>query len=194
MKKLTEIAAAALMSATVAGGLAVPSAASAQVTIRLGEPRFWTPERTRTIRTQIWELERDIDRAVRRGTIGNREAFGLRRDLNFVRNWYMTSARNGLTYQEVRYLQDRVNRIRDRLRLQRYGWDRQDYWRDGNRNWRDQDRDGVPNRWDRDRDGDGVRDRWERDHDRDGIYDDADPDDDNDGILDPNDPNPFRRY
>jgi hypothetical protein len=157
MKKLTAYAAAALMSATAAAGvLAVPTAANAQVTIRLGDPGFWTPQRVSSIREQIWRLDRQIDRAAQRGTISRREAFQLNRQVRFLRNQYNTSARNGLTFSEVRYLQDRVNRIRVRLRMDRLDWDRQDFWTTDR--WRsvDRDWDGVPNRYDRDRDGDGV--------------------------------------
>lgn len=156
MKKITGIAAAAMMAATAAGIAAIPTAASAQVTIRLGEPRFWTPERTGAIRQQIWGLDRQIDRATQRGRLDRREAFRLKRNVQSLRNQYQVYARNGLNFQEVRVLQGRINEIRTRLRLDRLDWDREDYWR-GN-DWRnvDRDYDGVPNRMDRDRDGDGV--------------------------------------
>jgi hypothetical protein len=149
MKKLTGIAAAALMAATVGGGLAVPTAASAQVTIRFGEPRYWTPERTGAIRNQIWQLDNAVDRAERRRTINNREARQLHRQVRNLEYTYNRYARNGLNFAEVRALQNQVNRVRQQLRMDRLDWDREDYWR-GNR-WRDHDRDndGVPNRFDR---------------------------------------------
>ncbi|MEO7327905.1 MAG: hypothetical protein ABJA20_15510 [Novosphingobium sp.] len=200
MKKLSTLAATALMAATLVG-IAAP--AQAQVRFGWGTSGFFNPERTIRIRQQLWDLERDVDRADRRGTISDRDAFALRREVRSLRNWYEMSARNGLTFQEVRYLQDRVNRIRDRLRLERYGWDREDYWRNngGNRNWRNGDRD---NRWDRDRDNYGVQNRWDQDRDgvpdrldpdddNDGVRDDRDPDDDNDGLPDDRDPYPNRR-
>jgi hypothetical protein len=165
MKKLTAFTAAALMSATAgAGMLAMPTAANAQITVQFGSPGYWTPERTNAIRQQIWQLDRQIDRAERRREISRNEARQLKRQVNQLRNQYNRFARNGLTFQEVRYLQDGVNRVRVRLRAERLDWDREDYWR-GNR-WRDLDRDGVPNRFDRDTDGDGVpdnRDRFPRD-------------------------------
>lgn len=147
MKKLTALAASALMAATALGAAAIPTAASAQVTIRFGAPGYWTPERTNAIRQQIWNLERDIDRATRNGRLSRGEARSLRNNVRSLRNQYQVFSRNGLSFQEVRVLQDRVNRIRTRLRMERLDWDREDYWR-GN-NWRgDRDGDGVPNRMD----------------------------------------------
>ena len=71
----------------------------------------------------------------------------LRRDVQWLRNQYNAYSRNGLSFQEVRTLQSRVNQIRTRLRLERADWDREDYWR-GDRWQRDRDGDGVPNRVD----------------------------------------------
>lgn len=147
MKKITALAASALMAATALGAVAIPSAASAQVTIRFGSPGYWTPERSNAIRQQIWNLDRRIDRAAQNRTITRREAMNLRRSVASLRNQYRVYARNGLNFQEVRILQNRVNNIRTRLRLERADWDREDYWRGDN--WRrDRDGDGVPNRMD----------------------------------------------
>lgn len=172
MKKITALAAAALMATTALGAVAIPSAASAQVTIRFGAPGYWTPQRSNAIRQQIWALDRNIDRAAQRGTITRREAMGLRRDVRRLRNQYQAYSGNGLNFQEVRLLQGRVNTVRTRLRLERADWDREDYWR-GNR-WRDFDRDGVPNRRDRDIDNDGVPNRLDRDTDGDRVPDGRD--------------------
>jgi hypothetical protein len=147
MKKITALAASAVMAATALGAVAMPTAASAQVTIRFGAPGYWTPERSNAIRQQIWNLDRQIDRAAQRGTLSRREAMGLRRDVANLRNQYQIYNRNGLNFQEVRILQQRVNNVRTRLRLERADWDREDYWR-GNRWQRDRDGDGVPNRMD----------------------------------------------
>ena len=146
MKKITALTASALMAATALGAAAIPTAASAQVTIRFGAPGYWTPERTNAIRNQIWQLDRAIDRAERNRRISRQEARSLNRDVRALRNQYQVYSRNGLNFQEVRYLQDRVNRVRNRLRMERLDWDREDYWR-GDR-WRDRDGDGVPNRMD----------------------------------------------
>jgi hypothetical protein len=147
MKKMTALAASALMAATALGAVAMPTAASAQVTIRFGAPGYWTPERSNAIRQQIWRLDRQVERATQNRTLSRREAMNLRRDVASLRNQYQIYNRNGLNFQEVRYLQDRVNRIRTRLRLERADWDREDYWR-GNAWQRDRDGDGVPNRMD----------------------------------------------
>jgi hypothetical protein len=146
MKKITALTASALMAATALGAAAIPTAASAQVTIRFGAPGYWTPERTNAIRNQIWQLDRAIDRAERNRRISRQEARSLNRDVRALRNQYQVYSRNGLNFQEVRYLQDRVNRVRNRLRMERLDWDREDYWR-GDR-WRDRDGDGMPNRMD----------------------------------------------
>ncbi|MFT4027044.1 MAG: hypothetical protein QM676_09625 [Novosphingobium sp.] len=147
MKKITALASAALMAATALGAVAIPAAANAQVTIRFGAPGYWTPERSNAIRTQIWRLDQDIDRASRNHTITRREEMRLRRDVANLRHTFQIYNRNGLNFQEVRQLQSRVNQVRTRLRLERADWDREDYWR-GNR-WRgDRDGDGIPNRHD----------------------------------------------
>lgn len=147
MKKITALAASALMAATALGAVAIPATANAQVTIRFGAPGYWTPERANSIRQQIWRLDQDVDRAAQRGTISRREAMGLRRDVSNLRNQFQVYNRNGLNFQEVRVLQGRVNQVRTRLRLERADWDREDYWR-GNRWQRDRDGDGIPNRVD----------------------------------------------
>jgi hypothetical protein len=175
MKKITALTASALMAVTAVGATAIPTAASAQVTLRIGAPGFWTPERTNAIRNQIWQLDRAIERAEQRRTISRQEARSLNRDVRALRNQYQIYSRNGLNFQEVRYLQDRVNRIRTRLRMERLDWDREDYWR-GNR-WRDVDGDGIRNRNDRDIDNDGIRNGRDRDMDGDGVRDRRDRND-----------------
>jgi hypothetical protein len=147
MKKITALTLSALMTATALGAAAIPAAANAQVTIRFGTPGYWTPERSNAIRQQIWRLDRDIDRAAQNRRITRREEVGLRRDVQWLRNQYNAYSRNGLNFQEVRTLQNRVNQVRAKLRLERSDWDREDYWR-GNRWQRDRDGDGVPNRMD----------------------------------------------
>jgi hypothetical protein len=148
MKKITALAASALMAATALGAAAIPTAASAQVTISFGSPGYWTPARANAIRQQIWRLDQNVDRAAQRGTISRREAMGLRRDVANLRNQFQVYNRNGLNFQEVRSLQARVNQVRSRLRMERADWDREDYWR-GDRWQRDRDGDGIPNRMDR---------------------------------------------
>jgi hypothetical protein len=148
MKKINALAASALMAATALGAVAMPSVASAQVSVRFGAPGYWTPERPTATPHQICNRARANERASQNRTITRRESDGLRRDVAGLRNQFQMFNRNGLNFQEVRILQGRVNTVRTRLRLERADWDREDYWR-GN-NWRgDRDGDGVPNRMDR---------------------------------------------
>jgi hypothetical protein len=207
MTKLTALAAAGLLAGTLAAGIAAP--AQAQGRYGWGSPGFYDADRSARIREQIWDLDDDLELADRRGFISDSDVFSLRREVRALRNWYEMSARNGLSFQEVRYLQDRVNRIRDKLRLERYSWDREDYWRGyGNtgtwddrngyteptRSDRDWDNDGVPNRIDRDWNDDGPPDRADGDLDNDAIPDSIDRDRDNDGVPNSEDPEPYRRY
>ena len=128
MKKMTAFAASALMAATALGAAAIPATASAQVSLRFGAPGFWTPERSEAIRTQIWDLDRDVDRAAQSRAVSRGEAMRLRNDVRSLRATFQSYNRNGLDFREVRLLQDRVNRIRTRLQLKRLDWDREDYW------------------------------------------------------------------
>lgn len=196
MNKLSALAAASLMATALAAGMTAP--AQAQDRYGWGSPQFYDAGRGNHIREQIWELDSDLDQADRRGAISDSDVYSLRREVRALRNWYEMSARNGLSYQEVRYLQDRVNRIRYKLRLEGYRWDREDYWRnyDNSNDWRDRDRDGYGNidGMNRDWDNDPVPDRVERDWDSDGTPDSVDRDRDNDGIPNSGDPDDYSRY
>lgn len=119
MKHFTTLTASLLAAATVAGGLALPSQASAQRRME----QTWTPERAAMIRNQINGLANDINRADRRNTISNREARGLHRSVQTLRSQFRNYNRNGLTRREVQYLQTRANNIRVRLRMERFDWD-----------------------------------------------------------------------
>jgi hypothetical protein len=78
----------------------------------------------REIQQDINQLDRRITRAEQRRTISRREAFGLRRDANDIRQTHARYSRNGLDRQEVRDLQRRVNRVHMRLRYEQRDWDR----------------------------------------------------------------------
>jgi predicted RNase H-like nuclease (RuvC/YqgF family) len=75
------------------------------------------------IQRDINQLENRIDRAARRGTISPREANSLRRDASNVQRLYNRYSRNGLDRREVAELELRVNRVQQRLRLERRDWD-----------------------------------------------------------------------
>lgn len=84
-----------------------------------------TPARNNQIRQDIASLRTAIDRAAARRTISQREASGLRNDARAIQQLYRGYSRNGLSRAEVRTLQDRVNRVRVTLRMERRDWDGQ---------------------------------------------------------------------
>lgn len=110
-KLILSIAAAA---AAVTATTAVP--ASAQV---------WRiqPAVQREIRQDINQLERRIARAESRRAISRREAASLRREADQLERTYYRFSRNGLTRYEVAQLETGVNRLHQRLRLERRDWD-----------------------------------------------------------------------
>ena len=102
------------LAAATAAFVAVP--ASAQVW-RV-QPRVQVQ-----IRTDINQLQSQIQRAAQRRTISQREAVALRRQAVDVRQRLAQYNRNGLSRQEVAVLELRVNQVRQNLRLERRDWD-----------------------------------------------------------------------
>lgn len=77
-------------------------------------------------RQAINELLRDLNRAenriersAQRGIISPREAFGLRREANQIRNRLHRAGRDGLGGREFAELRVRVNRLEQRIRIER---------------------------------------------------------------------------
>ena len=68
---------------------------------------------------QLDRAEQRIQRSARRGIISQREAFGLRREANHVRDRLHRASRNGLSGREFAQLQVQVNRLEQRVRLER---------------------------------------------------------------------------
>ena len=68
---------------------------------------------------QLDRAEQRIQRSVRRGIISQREAFGLRREAGQVRNRLHWAGRNGLSGREFASLRFQVDRLEQRLRLER---------------------------------------------------------------------------
>ena len=99
--------------------------ASAAVTAVPANAQSWRLSQSmhREIRQDINQLENRIERAADRGTISRREANSLRRDALHVKRLYYRYARNGLTRREVADLEWRVNRVQQRLRMERRDWD-----------------------------------------------------------------------
>jgi hypothetical protein len=77
----------------------------------------------RQIQSDINQLDKQISRAVQRKTISRREATGLRRDAVGLQRTYDRFTRGGLDRQEVAQLETEVNRLHQRLRLERRDWD-----------------------------------------------------------------------
>lgn len=105
-----------ILAATVAA-FAIPAVPAAA--------QGWRPQPAlqREIQRDINQLENRIDRAQRRRTISQREAFGLRRDAIGLQRLFARYARNGLNRVEVAQLETGVNRVQQRLRLERRDWD-----------------------------------------------------------------------
>ncbi len=68
---------------------------------------------------QLDRAEQRIQRSVRRGMISPREAFGLRREAGQVRGRLHWAGRNGLSGREFASLRFQVDRLEQRLRVER---------------------------------------------------------------------------
>ena len=133
MRKLSKITALALAGATLAG-TALPAQAQPYPGHRYDryedrydrydrDDRGWQGNHANGIRNQIEELQRRIERNDNRDRISEREAAGLRRDVWRLRQQFRDYSRNGLSGREARVLQDRIDQIRQRLRIERSDWD-----------------------------------------------------------------------
>ena len=122
MRKL--IVSVALATAALA---AVPAAAQYQGQVR-HQGNGWhqnganRPAMNNLLR-QLEQVDNRIDRSVRRGFISQREAHGLRRNASNVRGDLYRSARNGISRREFAELQQRVNRLEQRVRFERRDFD-----------------------------------------------------------------------
>lgn len=80
---------------------------------------------------QVWRLQpvvqrqlgRQISRAAARQAISQREVTGLRRQAITLQRTCNRYGRNGFSRVEVAALESGVNRLRQRLRLERRDWD-----------------------------------------------------------------------
>lgn len=132
MRKLAKIAAPAL-AAIAALGAIVPTAAQAYPgQYERGsydtrhEGRYddrddyrtgWRGDQgqARSIRNQIDQLQRMVERRDGRGRISEREAAGLRHQVWNLRQTFRAMNRDGLNRREARILQERIEFVRDRL-------------------------------------------------------------------------------
>src|SRR3546814_18511740 len=106
MRKITRFIAPALVAAL---GISAIAPASAHESPRHEAARY-TPVRNASIRSDIRDLRRDVDRAAARRAISEREARGLRRDAAEIQRLYASCARNGLSPWETQTLHRRVDR------------------------------------------------------------------------------------
>ena len=81
------------------------------------------PQVQTQIRADIDQLQTQIQRAAQRRTISQREAVSLRRQAVDLRQRFAQYSRNGLSRQEVTALEQRINQVRQNLRLERRDWD-----------------------------------------------------------------------
>ena len=118
MRKL--LVCVALATATVA---AVPAAAQPH-SASWGRHGGWDhrgPDRRAVaqLHRELGQVETRIERSARRGLISPREAFGLRRQASQLRFRLGRSSRNGLSGRELASLRFQVNRLEQRVRLER---------------------------------------------------------------------------
>lgn len=83
------------------------------------DDRYGNSARAEAIRNQLAQIEQRINRNDNRNRISEREAFGLRREVRAVREQLRYFNRDGLNNREFRILQDRVDRVRARLQVER---------------------------------------------------------------------------
>jgi len=81
------------------------------------------PHAQRQIAGDINQLDNKINRAIAKRTVSQREAVGLRRQANYLKQTYYRFTRNGLTRPEGAQLEAGVNQLHQRLRLERRDWD-----------------------------------------------------------------------
>lgn len=102
---------AVLSVAAVAAG--VPASAQAW----RAQPRI-----QREIQSDINGLDRQIARAIERGTVSRRDAKDLRREASNLQRTFNRFSRDGLDRREVEQLESQVNGLHRRLRLEQRNW------------------------------------------------------------------------
>lgn len=68
---------------------------------------------------ELARVDQRIERSARRGIISPREALSLRRESNQIRAHLNRSARNGLSGREVQQLRIQIERLEQRVRIER---------------------------------------------------------------------------
>lgn len=101
----------------------MPALAAAVLFAGAGEAMARTPQRAEAIRHQIEELRRDVNRSDNRDRVSEREAAGLRRDVDQLQRLLRDYNRDGLSNWEMRNLENRIQSIRARLHNERHDRD-----------------------------------------------------------------------
>lgn len=99
------------------------------------------------IRSDIAQLDRQIDRGVRNGNLDRREAASLRGQVDNLQSLYRSYARGGFNRGEIATLSNRLDTVQDRLR--HAATDRHDTSRNDDRNDNHGNRDDRHDRHDR---------------------------------------------
>ncbi|MBW8785775.1 MAG: hypothetical protein JF593_14260 [Novosphingobium sp.] len=122
MPKLSKIVAPALL-ASLALGVAMP--AQAQPFSGRDRPHYGYVDsgRVEAMRAQIDDLQRRIDGNAWRGRISDREASRLRMQVYRLRDEFRGLSRHGLSRDETRMLQNRIDTLRVRLQFERQNRD-----------------------------------------------------------------------
>lgn len=106
--------------------LAILSIFAASITMfaPLAQAQSWRlqPRVQREIQSDINSLSRDIARAEGKRTISRRDAKEMQRDAASLQRTFNSFSRDGLSRREVEQLENQVNRLRARLRLERRRW------------------------------------------------------------------------
>lgn len=101
----------------------MPVLAAAVLFAGASEAMARTPQRAEAIRHQIEELRREVNRSDNRDRVSEREAYGLRRDIDQLQRQFRDYNRDGLSNREMRTLETRIHTLRARLHNERHDRD-----------------------------------------------------------------------
>ncbi len=107
----------ALGAATIAGTVAIPAAAQAQRSWQ--HPGGPTRGQLNALLVDLNRAEQRINRSFQRRIISAREAAGLRREAAGIRLQLHRAARNGIGAREFASLRFQVNRLEQRVMMER---------------------------------------------------------------------------
>lgn len=118
-----------LISAALVSTVLTAAPAMAQNYGRPGTAQGWNrggPDRpaVNNLLRQLDQVDQRIQRSLQRRAISPREAVSLRREANDIRARVNVRGRNGLTGREFAQLQVRVNRLEQRVTIERRDNDR----------------------------------------------------------------------